>query len=63
MFLYLSCLLWHQWERECLASQRQEVSELEDNQGRPTHSEKRRKNGRIIVGWGDQAGGSEWDVK
>jgi hypothetical protein len=51
MFFYLGCLIWPQWERKCLASQRLEVPWRGDNQRDSTFSgEKGREDQGRIVG-------------
>jgi hypothetical protein len=57
-------LVWPQWERICLASQRLNVPGWGDTQGEPTHSEEkeRKDDGRTVEGVTGR-GVSKHDVK
>ena len=64
MFFYLGSLVWPQWERKHLVSQRLEVSESGDTQeeGCLLRERGRKDEGRIVEE-GDAVRGSEWGVK
>ena len=63
-FFELGCLVWPQWERKHLASQRLEVPKWGETQRDLHHSEEKGKgDGGRIAGGGDQEGGSGQDVK
>jgi hypothetical protein len=62
--LLAGCLVWPQWERKHLASQRLEVPKWGETQRDLHHSEEKGKgDGGRIAGGGDQEGGSGQDVK
>ena len=61
MFFQLGCLVQLQWQKTQLAPQRLDVPGWGNTQGAPIHSNEKGRG--VEGGWGDQGGGSEWDVK
>ena len=58
--LLAGCLVWPQWERKHLASQRLEVQGRKNTQGSFTYSEEKGMgDGGMDMGRGDQEEGSE----
>ena len=56
-YVFLADLVWPQWEKMCLASQRLDVPGWGESKGIPTYSEEKgRGNGGRVVGEGDREG-------